>query len=87
MTSNAKSSNNVSSIILLGLRSTYKEDLKATPAQMIYATTLRIPGQFIAPMTKTKKEFEFAKELRKTMSARSHQWPTDSNYQLDKERG
>lgn len=28
-------------IILLGFRATYKEDLKATPAEMVYGTTLR----------------------------------------------
>lgn len=32
--------------VLLGLRSCYKEDLKASPAEYLYGTTLRIHGEF-----------------------------------------
>ncbi|XP_039303396.1 uncharacterized protein LOC120357300 [Solenopsis invicta] len=32
--------------VLLGLRSCFKEDLKASPADLLYGTTLRIPGKF-----------------------------------------
>lgn len=32
--------------VLLGLRSCYKEDLKASPAEYLYGTTLRVPGEF-----------------------------------------
>ena len=32
--------------VLLGLRSTIKEDLGCTPAQLLYGTTLRLPGDF-----------------------------------------
>lgn len=32
--------------ILLGLRSSWKDDLKASAAEMIYDTTLRLPGEF-----------------------------------------
>lgn len=32
--------------VLLGLRVAYKEDLKASPAQLLYGTELRIPGEF-----------------------------------------
>lgn len=32
--------------ILLGLRTSYKEDLKATAAEMLYGTSLRLPGEF-----------------------------------------
>lgn len=31
---------------LLGLRTTYKEDLQASPAEMLFGTTLRVPGEF-----------------------------------------
>eukprot|EP00795_Rhopilema_esculentum_P017777 gene17777-biopygen6616 len=34
-------------IILLGIRSTVKADLNCTPAQLVYGTTLRLPGQFL----------------------------------------
>lgn len=33
-------------IVLLGLRSTIKEELSATPAELVYGTTLRLPGDF-----------------------------------------
>lgn len=34
-------------IVLLGLRSVYKEDIKATPAEMIYGQNLRLPGEIV----------------------------------------
>ncbi|XP_014206879.1 uncharacterized protein LOC106638285 [Copidosoma floridanum] len=35
-------------LVLLGLRTAYKEDLQASPAEMLYGTTLRVPGIFFA---------------------------------------
>lgn len=32
--------------VMLGLRTCYKEDLKPSPAEMLYGTTLKIPGEF-----------------------------------------
>ncbi|XP_014214889.1 KRAB-A domain-containing protein 2-like [Copidosoma floridanum] len=32
--------------VLLGLRTSFKEDLQASPAEMLYGTTLRVPGDF-----------------------------------------
>lgn len=32
--------------ILLGLRISYKEDIKVCAVEMVYGTTLRIPGEF-----------------------------------------
>lgn len=32
--------------VLLGLRNCFKEDLRASPAEMLYGSTLRIPGEF-----------------------------------------
>ncbi|XP_014474130.1 PREDICTED: uncharacterized protein K02A2.6-like isoform X2 [Dinoponera quadriceps] len=32
--------------VLLGLRSVYKEDLKASPAEYLYGSILRLPGEF-----------------------------------------
>lgn len=34
-------------LVLLGIRSTWKEELSATPAMMTYGTNLRIPGELI----------------------------------------
>ncbi|XP_065067489.1 uncharacterized protein LOC135693039 [Rhopilema esculentum] len=36
-------------LILLGLRTTIKTDLGCSPAQLVYGSTLRLPGQFISP--------------------------------------
>lgn len=57
-------------IILLGLRSTYKEDIDSTPAEMLYGKTLLIPGQFFGEKQTSKtSEPEFVSHLRKTMDA------------------
>lgn len=55
-------------LILLGLRSTYKNDIQATPAEMIYGTTLRLPSDFFVETKPTNNETEFITEFRKTMS-------------------
>ncbi|XP_064461812.1 uncharacterized protein LOC135371786 [Ornithodoros turicata] len=36
-------------VILLGLLSVFKSDLGCTTAQLVYGTTLRLPGEFFAP--------------------------------------
>lgn len=53
--------------ILLGLRSVYKEDLGASPAELVYGTTLRIPGEFFTENKSNKTESETVIELRNAM--------------------
>lgn len=36
-------------VILLGLRSAFKPDLGCTVAELVYGTTLRLPGEFLVP--------------------------------------
>ena len=36
-------------LILLGIRTALKEDLNSTTAEMVYGTTLRLPGEFFSP--------------------------------------
>ena len=36
-------------LTLLGIRSTVKADLNCSPAELVFGTTLRLPGQFVAP--------------------------------------
>ena len=36
---------------LLGIHTTLKQDCCCTPAELVYGTTLRIPGEFFAPST------------------------------------
>ena len=54
-------------LILLGMRTTFKADISATPAEMLYGSTLRIPGEFLNNKLTTdfSSEIEFLKELRR----------------------
>lgn len=36
-------------LVLLGIRTALKEDISATAAEMVYSTTLRLPGEFFTP--------------------------------------
>ena len=33
--------------VLMGIRAAYKEELQATPAEMVYGDTIRLPGEFL----------------------------------------
>ena len=56
-------------LVLLGLRNTLKEDINATPAQMVYGATLRMPGDFFANThAKTIDSSNYADRLRDNMS-------------------
>ena len=56
-------------LVLLGMRNTLKEDINATPAQMVYGTSLRLPGDFFADHpTKTSDPSDFAVQLSERMS-------------------
>lgn len=54
-------------IVLMGLRATHKEDIESTPAEMVYGTTIRLPGEFFDTSGKDYLTSEFAKDLRNTM--------------------
>ena len=36
-------------LVLLGIRTALKEDISSTAAEMVYGTTLRLPGKFFTP--------------------------------------
>ncbi|XP_077976161.1 uncharacterized protein LOC144432026 [Styela clava] len=40
--------------VLLGIRSVVKEDLGFSPAELVYGSTLRLPGQFVEPQPDAK---------------------------------
>lgn len=50
--------------VLLGLRSCYKEDLKASPAEFLYGTTLRIPGEFFTHEDPPEDPYYFLEDFR-----------------------
>ncbi|KAK2575223.1 hypothetical protein KPH14_002685 [Odynerus spinipes] len=61
---------------MLGLRTSYKEDMKASPAEMLYGTTLRVPGEFFVqqeppadPQQFIEKHRSIMRELRPTPTA------------------
>uniref|UniRef100_T1DNZ3 Putative secreted protein n=1 Tax=Anopheles aquasalis TaxID=42839 RepID=T1DNZ3_ANOAQ len=57
-------------IVLLGLRTAWKEDLEATTAELTYGSTLRLPGEFFEE-TEDRKPIqlaEFVANLRADMA-------------------
>ena len=54
-------------LILLGLRTTNKQDINASPADMTYGSTLRIPGEFFDTNFERPDENNFVGTLRKRM--------------------
>uniref|UniRef100_A0AAG5DQB7 Integrase catalytic domain-containing protein n=1 Tax=Anopheles atroparvus TaxID=41427 RepID=A0AAG5DQB7_ANOAO len=56
-------------MILLGMRTSYKDDLQAAPAELVYGTTLRIPSDFVCEPAKPSSDTdpELLTNLRKAM--------------------
>ncbi|KAF7263402.1 hypothetical protein GWI33_016623 [Rhynchophorus ferrugineus] len=51
---------------LLGIRSSWKEDLQSTTAEMVYGEPLRLPGEFLVTNTKeVDNSVEFVRNLRR----------------------
>lgn len=56
-------------LILLGFRVTYKEDIDATPSQLVYGSSLRLPGEFLTEGDKNEtSQNEFVNKLRNFMN-------------------
>lgn len=57
-------------LVLLGIRTTYRPDLKCTPAHMLYGEDLRVPGQLFVPQEtdKTLDTSEFVRRIREHFS-------------------
>lgn len=54
-------------IILLGLRSSFKPDIDSTAAELVYGTTLRLPGEFIATEDNRLPPDEFVRRFTTAM--------------------
>ncbi|GFQ90420.1 transposon Ty3-I Gag-Pol polyprotein [Trichonephila clavata] len=50
-----------------GFRATWKEDLQATLAEMIYVTPIRLPGEFLSPSKPRADPVTFVGRLRESM--------------------
>ncbi len=66
-------------MVLLGIRSSWRVDPGCSPAELVYGTTLILPGEFLQPVDKVTMEPDtaFVKQLQRTM--RSIQ-PTPPQY-------
>lgn len=53
--------------ILLGFRATWKEDLQATVSEMLYGTTIRLPGEFLYPSKDSADPATYVGRLRDAM--------------------
>jgi len=51
-------------LVLLGIRSAWKDDLKAPSAELVYGSPLRLPGDFFAPSPAACTVTDFASRLR-----------------------
>lgn len=56
-------------LVLLGIRSAWKEDIQSSAAELVYGEPLRLPGQFFSPVPATPEDAtDFACRLRSQMS-------------------
>lgn len=56
-------------VILMGIRAAWKEDLQATPAEMVFGESIRLPGQFLGESNKEIDSTEdVVTQLRKAMT-------------------
>ena len=53
-------------LVLLGLRSAYREDLKCSAADLVYGQPLRLPGEFFDLPTQVGDKAEFVQHLHKS---------------------
>lgn len=56
-------------VVLLGLRGTFKEDIGATPAELTFGTTLRLPSDLFLERGNSLTENEFVKQIRRHMQS------------------
>ena len=71
-------------LVLLGLRAAWREGPNTSPSEMLYGTTLRLPGQFVPgveALETSKNEFlsDLQRRMRQTLAVLSlhHSRPVD----------
>ena len=55
-------------VILLGLRVAFKPDINASPAEMVYGSTLVIPGEFLHPTSIPDSSTDYVSKFRAAMN-------------------
>ncbi|XP_076042295.1 uncharacterized protein LOC143026170 [Oratosquilla oratoria] len=58
------------SLVLLGIRTSLKLDIGHSPAELVFGTTLKLPGEFVAdvPPSTSCTPHDFAFQLKETMA-------------------
>lgn len=56
-------------LVLLGIRAAIKEDIGASSAQLLYGTTLRLPGEFFETTSSQGPTSAFVEDLQRVMSS------------------
>jgi len=51
-------------LVLLGIRTAYKEDLQSSAAELVYGEPLRFPGELLVPATPRFEASTFIEQLR-----------------------
>ncbi|CAH8647651.1 unnamed protein product [Schistosoma mattheei] len=77
-------------LVLLGIRSTIKENIGCTPAELVYGTTLTLPGQLVDQDTTISTDpNRFVSRLLQTMQNIKATPPRENNnrVQLDRRLG
>lgn len=54
--------------ILLGFHTVFKDYVQATTADLIYGTSLRLPGEVFVPIATEAAPQQFIEELKKVMA-------------------
>ncbi|XP_020298083.1 uncharacterized protein LOC109862439 [Pseudomyrmex gracilis] len=54
-------------IVLMGIRAAWKEDLQATPAEMVFGESICLPGQFLCEQKIDSEPDDYIGNLRKAM--------------------
>jgi len=60
-------------LVLLGIRSSWRSDADCSPAELVYGTTLRLPGELLQPpdTAALQPNSDFVRQLRDTMQSLS----------------
>ncbi|XP_075152520.1 uncharacterized protein LOC142226405 [Haematobia irritans] len=56
-------------LVLLGLRASIKEDINASPAEMLFGAPIRVPGEFFHAIDIAENNSEFIKQLRRKVQS------------------
>lgn len=77
-------------LVLLGMRSSWKDDLQSSAAELVYGEPLRLPGQFLSPDANhtTADVTEYATRLRSQMAKltpKPTSWHTSSPFYIPRE--